>query len=110
VFGLRWSDPDLDAHKAECLENRARTRDLIADLRISQKDSEDRLSKALSEVANRFALEQSAHHVDNQRRFDKLEDQVNKITGKLAMLIAGVAVFGWVVEHFHIIEAAVHGS
>jgi hypothetical protein len=91
----------LDAHKAECLEDRERTREMFKDLREDQKATEQRLEKALTEVANRLTAMQAAHQVDNQRRFDKLESQVGRITGKLAAVIAGIAVLMWAVEHFH---------
>jgi cell division protein ZapA (FtsZ GTPase activity inhibitor) len=100
---LASQEAGLNAHKAECLEDRERTRDMFKDLREDQKATEQRLEKALTEVANRLTLVQAAHQVDNQRRFDKLESQVGKITGKLAGVIAGIAVLMWAVEHFHIL-------
>lgn len=95
----------LEAHKAECAETNARTREMFQEMKASQKETEVRLEKSLQEVAVRFAVEQSAHHADNQRRFDKLEDQVRQLTTKLAAIIAGVAILGWVVEHFHLLSS-----
>ena len=94
----------IEAHKQECMEDRARTREMFQEVRLSQKETEVRLEKSLQEIATKFALEQTTHHIDNQRRFDKLEAQMSSLTAKIAGLIAGIAVLSWFVEHYHLLS------
>ena len=94
----------IEAHKEECMEDRARTREMFQEVKQSQKETEVRLEKSLQEVATRFALEQATHHSDTQRRFDNMEVQISGLTTKIGGGIVGIAVLGWVIEHFHIIS------
>lgn len=78
-------------------------REQFNELRAEGKERELRIQNTIKDVGDRFAADQMAHHLDNHRRFDKLEGQVSSLTTKLAGLIAGIALLGWVVEHFHLL-------
>jgi hypothetical protein len=77
---------------------------MFAELRTEHKEADVRLEKSVQEVSVRFGVEQAAHHADNQRRFDKLDDQVSKISLRVGVAFGVCAVFGsliwWAAEHF----------
>jgi hypothetical protein len=89
----------------------ASNREQFDALRNDSRDREQRLQIAIKDAADRSTSIQLAHQVDNQRRFDKIEVafeklqiQVSSLSVKIAIIVGGIAMIGWGVEHFHLLS------
>ena len=88
----------LEAHQADCREDRQRTREAFTQVVQQINDVERRLEKQAIEATTRVELGQQTMHQQNAQRFDKIEGLVQRSFIAVIAALIGVIAFG--LQHF----------